>query len=241
MRAAERRAAWPAALAVLVLAALALRLWGARRGLPYVYNADENAHFVAGAIGMFGHTYNPNYFINPPAFTYLLHVLFAVGFGGRAGVSASYAADPTHVFAAARAASAVLGAASVGLLAWAGARFFARRTGVVAAALLAVAFLPVHYSHFALNDAPTLAPVCLALVGVAGVLTRGRLWDYALAGAGVGLACATKYTGGIVLVSLLAAAAVAPAPPPARRGGRGAAPRGLAPPPLPVAHPPAAL
>src|SRR4051794_41865611 len=118
MRAAERRAAWPAALAVLVLAALALRLWGLRQGLPFVYNADETAHFVAGAIGMFGHTYDPNYFVNPPAYTYLLHVVFAIGFGGRDGVSESYAADPTAVFTAARAASAVLGAASVGLLAW---------------------------------------------------------------------------------------------------------------------------
>ena len=92
-----------------------------------------------------------------------------------------------------------------GCLAWAGARLFDRRVGLVAAALLAVAFLPVHYGHFALNDVPTLAPVCLALVGVAGVFTRGRLGDYALAGAGLGLACATKYTGGIVLLPLLAA------------------------------------
>ena len=60
----------------------ALRLWGLRHGLPFVYNADENAHFVAGAIGMFGHTYNPNYFINPPGFTYLLHAAFQLGFGG---------------------------------------------------------------------------------------------------------------------------------------------------------------
>src|SRR4051794_4969174 len=219
MRAAERPAAWPVAVAALIAGALALRLWGLRQGLPFVYNADETAHFVAGAIGMFGHTYDPNYFINPPAFTYLLHVVFAIGFGGRDGVAESYAAGPTHVFTVARATSAVLGAASVGLLAWAGARLFDRRTGLVAAALLAVAFLPVHYSHFALNDVPTLAPVCLALAGVAGVLTRGRLVDYALAGVGLGLACATKYTGGIVLFALLAAAAVAPGPAPARRLG----------------------
>jgi Dolichyl-phosphate-mannose-protein mannosyltransferase len=218
MPAAEgRTAAWPLGVAAVVLGALALRLWGFRQGLPLVYNADENAHFVAGAIGMFGHTYNPNYFINPPAYTYLLHVVFAVGFGGRDGVSASYAADPTTVFATARAVAAVLGAAAAGLLAWAGARLLDRRIGLVAAALLAVAFLPVSYAHFALNDAPTLAPVCLALVGVGGVLTRGRLGDYALAGVGLGLACATKYTGGIVLLPLLAAAAVAPAPAAGRR------------------------
>jgi len=210
MRAAERPAAWPAAVTALLAGALALRLWGLRHGLPYVYNADENAHFVPGAIGMFGHTYNPNYFINPPAFTYLLHVLFALGFGGREGVSDAYAANAGDVFAVARAASAVLGAAAVGGLAWAGVRLFDGRTGLVAAALLAVAFLPVHYAHFALNDVPTLAPLCLALAGAGGVLARGRRRDYALAGVGLGLACATKYTGGIVLLPLLAAAAVAP-------------------------------
>jgi 4-amino-4-deoxy-L-arabinose transferase-like glycosyltransferase len=208
MPAAERRWIWPVAVAALVLAAFGLRLWGFRQGLPFVYNADENAHFVAGAIGMFGHTYNPNYFINPPAYTYLLHAAFQVAFGGRDGVQSSYAADPTHVFALARALSAVLGAAAAGLLVWAGVRLFDRRVGFVAGALLAVAFLPVHYSHFALNDVPTLAPLCLSLVGVGGVFARGRIVDYALAGVGLGLACATKYTGGIVLLPLLAAALV---------------------------------
>src|SRR4051812_36405719 len=102
MPAAERRWAWPAVVGALVAAALALRLSGIRQGLPFVYNADENAHFVGGAVGMFGHTYNPNYFINPPAFTYLLHAAFQIGFGGRAGVSQAYAADPGDVFVVAR-------------------------------------------------------------------------------------------------------------------------------------------
>ena len=211
MPAARWPAAWPfaVAVAVVVLGALALRLWGFRQGLPLVYNADENAHFVAGAIGMFGHTYNPNYFINPPAYTYLLHVAFALGFGGRDGVSEAFAADPGDVFAVARALSAVLGALAVGLLAWAGARLFDRRIGLVAAALLAVAFLPVHYAHFALNDVPTLAPVCLALVGIARRLRpAGASATTRSPGAGLGLACATKYTGGIVLLPLLAAALV---------------------------------
>jgi len=219
MPAAESRAAWPLAVAALVAGALVLRLWGLRHGLPYVYNADENAHFVAGAIGMFGHTYNPNYFINPPAFTYLLHAAFQIGFGGRTGVWETYAADPGDVFVVARALSAVLGALAVGALAWAGSRLFDRRVGFAAAVLLAVAFLPVHYGHFALNDVPTLAPLCVALAGVGGVLARGRMLDYALAGAGLGLACATKYTGGIVLLPLLAAAAVAPDQPLRRRAG----------------------
>ena len=55
------------------------------------------------AIGMFGHSYNPNYFVNPPAFTYLLHVAFDLRFGGRAGVGEAMATDRTSVFEAARA------------------------------------------------------------------------------------------------------------------------------------------
>jgi hypothetical protein len=190
----------------LVVAALALRLWGIDHGLPYVFNADENAHFVPRAIGMFGHSLNPGYFINPPAYTYLLHVAFWGRWGGREAIGDAFAADPGSAFALARVLSAALGAAAVGFLAWAGRRLFDLRVGLVAGALLAVAFLPVHYAHLAVNDVPALAPLCLSLVGIAGVYRSGRLGDYALAGAALGVACATKYTAGIVLLCLLAAA-----------------------------------
>jgi hypothetical protein len=201
-----RRWAW-AGLALLLPCALGLRLWGVAQGLPYVYNSDENAHFVPRAIGMFGHNLNPEYFANPPAYTYLLHILFAVWFGGGAGVGHAYAAHPTEVFVLARASVAVLGTLSVWLLYLVGARLFDRRVGLLAAALETVAFLPVFYAHLALNDVPTLAPLTLSLLGSAGVLRRGRAIDYLTAGIGLGFACATKYTGGIVLICLLIAAA----------------------------------
>jgi hypothetical protein len=202
--------AWPLALGGVVAVALVLRLVGITHGLPYVYNADENAHFVARAIGMFGHSYNPGYFINPPAFTYVLHVLFAIRWGGRDAVGNAFATDPSSAFTIGRVLAALLGAAAVGFLGWAGARLLDRRAGLIAAALLAVAFLPVHYGHLALNDVPALAPLTLSLAGVAGVYRTGRLREYALAGAALGLAAATKYTAGIVLLPLLAAAALAP-------------------------------
>ena len=207
MRAAERLR-WGAAVGVLLAGALALRLWGVKQGLPYSYNADENAHFVPKAIQLFGHGWNPHYFVNPPAYTYLLHLVFAVWYGGREGVSSTFAVDQGEVFIIARVVSAVVGTLAVWALYLAGARLFDRRVGLIAAALLAVAFLPVFYAHLALNDVPTLAPICLSLWGTAGILRRGRMVDYVLAGVGLGLACATKYTGGIVLLPLLAAIAL---------------------------------
>ncbi len=206
-----RGVAFAAALLALMAGALVLRLVGFRSGLPFVYNADENAHFVPRAIGMFGHSLNPGYFINPPAYTYVLHVLFALRWGGRDAVGAAFADDPSTAFAIARAASAVLGTVAVGLVAWAGVRLLeSRAAGLLAGLVLAVAFLPVNYAHLALNDVPTLLGVTLSLVGTAGIYRRGRALDFVVAGAGLGLAAATKYTGGIVLAPLLAAVAVAP-------------------------------
>ena len=123
-RAAGARWGWALAVALVLLAALALRLWGVTQGLPYAYNADENAHFVNGAMSLFGHGWDPHYFVNPPAYTYLLHLVFAVWFGGRKGVADTYATNPTEVFVVARVTAAVLGTAAVGLLYLAGARMF---------------------------------------------------------------------------------------------------------------------
>jgi hypothetical protein len=208
----RRSLRWPLALLGLTLLALVLRLVGIKTGLPYVYNADENNHFVPRAIGMFGHAPNPGYFVNPPAYTYLVAALYAIRWGTNpAHIGDAFATDPTQAFVIARALAAVLGAAAVPLTAIAGARLFNdRRIGFVAGALLAVAFLAVHYSHFALNDAPTLAPVALCLVGVAGIYRSGRTRDYALAGIALGLAIATKYTGGILVTAVVAAAFAAP-------------------------------
>jgi hypothetical protein len=194
-----RRWAWPALAAVLA-GALGLRLWGVQQGLPYAYNTDEADHFVPRAVAMFGHSLNPHYFANPPGFTYVLHYLFAIAYGGTTGVRHAFAHDPTGVYTLSRVAAAVLGVIALWLLYATGARLFNRGVGLLAAAIEAVAFLPVFYAHLALNDVPTLAPLTLSLLGSAGVLRKGRKRDYVLAGVGLGLACATKYTAGIVVV-----------------------------------------
>jgi 4-amino-4-deoxy-L-arabinose transferase-like glycosyltransferase len=215
-----RSRAWPA-LALVLLGGLGLRLWGVAQGLPYAYNTDEGDHFVPRAVKMFADgNLNPHYFANPPAFTYVLHVLFVLWYGGGAGVRHAFALHPGDLYTLARVAAALLGTAALWLLYAVGARLFGRGVGLLAAAIEAVAFLPVFYAHLALNDVPALAPLTLSLLGTAGVLSKGRTRDYLLAGIGLGLACASKYTAGIVLVPLLAAGAARylDADEPAKRG-----------------------
>ncbi len=194
-------------LALVLLVALGLRLWGIGEGLPYVYNIDEAGHFVPKAVKMFSEGLNPHYFVNPPALTYVLHLVFDVWFGGAHGVRREYELHPGEVFLVARVAVALLGTAAVWMLYLLGARLFDRRVGLLAAAIEAVAFLPVSYGHLALNDAVTLLTLTLSLLGSAGVMRFGRRRDYALAGIGLGLACASKYTAGIAIVPFAAAAA----------------------------------
>ncbi|HEX5224739.1 MAG TPA: glycosyltransferase family 39 protein, partial [Solirubrobacteraceae bacterium] len=214
MRTAERlrgalarapRMSWLALGAILAVA-LGLRVWGIRQGLPFAYNSDEADHFVPHAVAMFRDgTLNPHYFANPPGYTYVLHFAFGLWFGGGKAVLHAYQLDPAQLYTLARVIAAVLGTAAVWLLYVTGARLFGRGVGLLAAALQAVAFLPVFYAHLALNDAPTLAPLTLSLLGTAGVLRDGRARHHALAGIGLGLACAFKYTAGIVVVPYLAA------------------------------------
>jgi len=202
-----RRWAWPL-LALVLLGGLALRLWGVHQGLPYVYNIDEGTHFVPHAVAMFAHGLNPHYFANPPAFTYLLHYVFAVSYGEDGAARTALELHPQQIYTLARVVAALLGTGALWLLYLTGARLFGRAVGLLAAAIEAVAFLPVFYAHLALNDVPTLAPLTLALLGAAGIMRHGRMRDYLLGGVGLGFACASKYTAGIVLAPLVAAAAV---------------------------------
>ncbi len=178
-----RRWAW-GGLAVVLAAGLGLRLWGVRQGLPYAYNADEADHFVPHAIEMFRRrdartrTTSRTRRASPTSCTSCSRSPTGAGTApctptstnpeGRLHARTSRRGRARH----ARAVAALP----------VGARLFDRAVGLLAAAIEAVAFLPVFYAHLALNDVPTLAPATLSLLGTAGVLRSGRLRDHALAG-----------------------------------------------------------
>lgn len=191
--ATDRRVDPLRALLGLVLAlSLLARLVAIRHGLPHAYNADEELHYVPQATRAADGDWYSGYFENPSGFTDLVAVLYNAVFWGR-DVSTMLVEDPAAVFTVARLVSALLGTATVAVVFVAGRRVFDRRVGVWAAAFFGLAYLPVFYSHQALNDVPTLLPLTVALVACLAVHDRGSWTDVLLAGGAVGIAAATKY------------------------------------------------
>ncbi len=195
-------------LGLILLVAAGLRLWSLDHGLPYSYNLDERAHFVPHAVAMTGGDLNPGYFINPPALTYLFAAYLSVIHLG--GVEQWFADDPGAVFLAARVVAVVFGVGAVAATYAAGRAWFDRRAGLVAAAIMAVAFLPVFYSRLALNDGPGVLPCALVLWSSAIVLRTGSLRALLAGGAAVGVAASLKYSDGAVVIALVAAAFLSP-------------------------------
>jgi Dolichyl-phosphate-mannose-protein mannosyltransferase len=203
---------WMLLLAAIILLALGLRLWGIKYGLPFAYQIDEERIYVRKAVRMLDvGSLNPRYAHNPPLLTYLLEAVFALRYGGdEARRLIGDVPDRESLFLTGRVIVALIGTLAVWLTFVAARRFFDRRVGLVAALLMAVAFLPVFYSHVALNNVPAIAAALGSLIGTAGILRRGATRDYVLAGAFAGVAAATKYLDGIVILPMITAALLAP-------------------------------
>ena len=191
-----------AVLGLILAAGLVLRVLHNDHGLPYVYYVDEGSHFTKRAIEVFRDP-NPGYFQNPSAYTYLLHVAYrlaALPAGGSEAVIDAYKTNAPWVFQLSRTVAALLCLAGVGAVYAAGRALWDRRTGLLAAAVLCFAFLPVAFSRMALTDTGTLAPVAVALWLSIRIAGGAGLRTCLAAGAAVGLAIGFKYTAGLVLL-----------------------------------------
>ena len=190
-------------MAALLIAGLALRLWGIDFGDPLVVHPDEPV--VAGrALGMLkqGWIDPPEPYFYPTVFQYLL--LPAFGLHYVQGLSTGTWTDLRDVsglefsfYLVARVHSAILGTLTILLVyliarrLWPTAR--GRWAGVAAAAFLTFSFNHVRWSHFAVTDAAMTFFVMLAFLAIISVLHIGSMRSYLVAGFLVGIACATKY------------------------------------------------
>ncbi len=189
-------------LAAIAAAALALRLWGVTFGLPFNYHVDESS-YVAAATGFSWDE------ISPLFGPFQILVLA----GGRLlelispllerlplseASAATLAADASRHRLAGRLVSALLGALTTLPVYFLGRRFWGPRVGLLAAALLAVAFIHARSSHYGTPDATVCFLVaCTALASVR--LPSPRWRAYLAAGALAGLAVTTKQTSWPVL------------------------------------------
>jgi Dolichyl-phosphate-mannose-protein mannosyltransferase len=197
-------------LALILAAGLALRVVNNDYGLPFVFSVDEASHFTNRAVEMFWQDLDPGYYQNPAAYTYLVYATLRVLYGPLGflfnlpygNVTEQFDKDPGELWVVARTLAAVLCMAGVAATYAAARRLWGVREGLVAAAVLSFAFLPVAYSRVAVTDVGSLAGVALALLWSVRAAEDGRTRDYALAGAAAGLAIAFKYTAGLVLLPL---------------------------------------
>ena len=191
------------ALVGILAGALALRLYGLEHGLPFIYHSDESQHFTRYAVAMFDGDLNPHYFQNPATYTYLVY--FALKLHGFDGIAGQYLTDPTEIYEVARIVAVVLSLVGVAAVYSVGRRLWGAFEGVVAAAVLAFAFLPVAYSRYALTDVGVLFAVTLAAYAMLKIHEDGARRYYLFAGLGLGLTVAFKFTAGLILVPIIVA------------------------------------
>jgi hypothetical protein len=210
---------WPRRLLVggilgaIAVAGFWIRIRHHDYGLPYVYNYDESTHFTNRAVGMFSDDLDPGYYQNPSALTYLIFLTLKIGYGllspiftvPEGTVVRQFQFDPTVIFEIARTLVAILAIAGVVATFWVGRRIWDARVGLVAAAVLAFAFLPVQYSRIAVTDVGTFLPVAVALWAALRVHEKGRRRHYLIGGVATGLAVGFKYTAGLVVLPLVVA------------------------------------
>jgi 4-amino-4-deoxy-L-arabinose transferase-like glycosyltransferase len=204
-----------AAVLVIGVAALVLRVWGAGWSLPYVDHPDEPA-VVDVILRIIQGDLNPDHFFYPSLILYLQALVFKLHFwvGSLSGLySETFTLpDSNHFYTTIPAAfvwgrvfTALIGTATVLALAVWARHFVDRRAALIAAALLALSPWAIIQSHYIAVDAPAAMFALLALLAVLGVLRGGSWHSYVLAGVLVGLATGSKYQNVLVVVSLLLA------------------------------------
>jgi 4-amino-4-deoxy-L-arabinose transferase-like glycosyltransferase len=184
--------------ALPVAAAAALAIWSLNFGLPYLFRPDEELMVGRSVHIAVEHSLDPLFYNYPPLAFYLFAAAAAVaGLLPGHPLGPASQVDPSAAYLAGRAVSALAFAFCVGFVYAAGRAIDGTVSGFAAAVCLAFAPLAVRQAHFATPDGAATALVAAAVwLGLKAESRRGFL----SAGLLCGLAAATKYTSGLVLV-----------------------------------------
>jgi 4-amino-4-deoxy-L-arabinose transferase-like glycosyltransferase len=205
-----------ALLAMIVAAAVALRVWHIGWGLPDVF--EEATPFMRAwrfwkwdAVGL---SFDPRFF-NYPAFTFYLHWLVQAvhyGIGHLSGTFAdldgfrdAFLADPTTSLLIARGVNIAFDVGTVIALSALAARLLGRSVALIVGGLSAINPLQVQMAQQVNVDVPMTFFVTLSLYFMIRLSEDPKERWYALSGLFIGLAASCKYTAAILLAPLLLA------------------------------------
>lgn len=191
-------------MTVVLLLALALRLWGIGFGLPGATARPDETEVAGPAVGYLSGDLRPPFFQWPALFQYvvaLAYLAYAVlgrpftGFASVAAFAESRRQSLAPFLYISRTLSMLCGMATVWLVYRIGRRLFDEAVAVVAALFLAVAFLHVRDSHFGTGDVPMTMAVMVSVLLALRWQEGGGAGLAMVAGVATGLAGATKYNG----------------------------------------------
>jgi len=201
-------------LVAITLFSFGIRVWGITFGLPFAYHPDEQ-QYVSPAIEVVSGDFEPLAYYNPALYVYVLGAVYGLTYLGLT----LFGAFPVHFDLSAAwgapmlpwisgllflaryttAASSVLTTLLVYQL---GRYAYSRETGLGAAIIYGLTFLPAREAHFAVSDTPVALGVAVTLYVCLKIVRRGRWSDYVWAGLALGLAAATKYTAALLVLPL---------------------------------------
>lgn len=211
------RSHWP--IAVILIFAAGIRLWGVDFGLPYAYHVDE-PRYIHSAVGIIqSGNLNPGWFNQPSLYTYLVTILIGgyYLFGrliGNFQTVDDLFRPPYHFdgfidlpneFLIARLLTIIFGIATIWLVYYTARRWMGNIGAIVAALFLAVSIFHVSSSRFIATDVPVAFFAVLTLYAAGQIAEGGGLRDYLLAGIALGLAIGTKYSAYVLVLPIILA------------------------------------
>jgi hypothetical protein len=203
-------------LALVLLIATALRVWGLGFGLPYVGARPDEPQIAGPAVGFLSGNLRPPYLEWPTLFAYTVALVYLcyflvtrrlAGYATLAAFAESRRVDLSPFLYVSRGLSALMGVLTVWWIFALGRRAFDATVGIVGACFLALAFLHVRDSHFGVTDVPMTALVVLAVLAILRWRQCGGPSGAAVAGLAAGLATSAKYNAVFVCVPFAVAVA----------------------------------
>ncbi len=209
-RTSSNPTAWIVVIATTIGAVL--RFEGLAFGLPQVTARPDEEAIVSVAMRIIAHGPNPQFFRYPTLFMYLMAGVYRAYFAVEPALShvlgtAAFVPDSAvdgPLFLLSRAVAAAAGTLTIPLVFASMRRLTSPRVAAVAAWLLAVAFLHVRDSHFGVTDVPATFLIMAAFtLIVSGPMDRLHLSRVVITACLCGLAAATKYNAGLIIIPLL--------------------------------------